>query len=162
MLIGHIPAGYLVTKIILNEINCTDSEFKFLFWCGVISSILPDFDLFYYYLIDNHQHHHHSYWIHIPFYWFVIASFSLLFGLIFHKRMILLITLIVFSNVMLHLLLDSVTSKIKWLYPFSDNYFGIFIIPAEYNWWVWSFIFHWTFLIEITIFLIASYIFIRQ
>ena len=162
MLIAHLPIGYFVTKAILSKVDCTNSEFRFLFWCGIVSSFLPDFDLFYYYKIDNYQHHHHSYWSHIPIYWLGITLFIFMLGKIFRKRIISLITLIVLSNIMSHLFLDSITSKIKWLYPLTDSYFGLFNIMSRYDWWVWNFIFHWTFIIEVLLFLIALYVFLNN
>jgi inner membrane protein len=40
---------------------------------------------------------------------------------------------------------------ISWLYPFVDYDLSLFTVPATRDFWVWSFVFHWSFLLEITI-----------
>ena len=67
-----------------------------------------------------------------------------------------------FFAVMSHMLLDSVTSGIKWLYPFDDRYFGLWrlwLVPAGYDWWVLNYVLHWTFIYELSL-VAASLIFV--
>ena len=68
MFIGHLPAGYVLTKTIQNRFHTQ----RFL-WAGLVASVLPDIDIFYFYFVDNKQSLHHAYWIHIPLYWLLIC-----------------------------------------------------------------------------------------
>ncbi len=165
MFIGHIPAGYISTKTvfqILPNRYIKNIRLQYAIWWGIIGSIFPDFDMFYFYLIDKRQHLHHGYWTHIPFYWSCI--FLLIFSiLISYRKLSLTIYLFVFSiNIFIHLFLDTIVGKIRWLYPFSSHDFVFFHVPALYNWWVWNFVFHWTFLFEIVIVAIAAFLIIRN
>lgn len=144
MFIGHLPAGYLLTKKIQSVLK-TD---RFL-WVGLLASILPDLDLVYFYFVDNSQYLHHGYWTHIPFYWFVIFSIALLAALLSKKKDYRDIVFIFFASIFMHLLLDTIVGKIQWLYPFSERDMYFFEVPALYGWWVFNFVFHWTFLFEI-------------
>lgn len=161
MFIAHMPAGFLLSRHILKNNREASGYVKFLL-LGLVSSIAPDFDLAYFYLIDNRQHPHHSYWTHIPFFWLCIYTALLLpvykwFGM----RGIRLLSMVLLCG-LLHLLLDSFASGIKWLYPFDTSYYGIWRIPSVYNWWVANYLFHWTFLIELLICSAAVYIFYRD
>jgi hypothetical protein len=60
-----------------------------------------------------------------------------------------------------HLILDTVTGNIYWLYPFSFVSVNIFEVADVHVWWVNNFLYHWTFLIEIAIVLSAMAVFLR-
>lgn len=156
MFIGHIPAGYILTKTIQKKFKTT----KYL-CLGIIASIFPDIDILYFYLIDDRQTLHHSYWIHIPFYWFLIGLITLVTIWLFKKKAYYIATIIFFSNIFLHLILDTIVGKIEWLYPFTNQAYFLFDVPAVYNFWVYNFIFHWTFLFEIGVITWAIYIMIK-
>ncbi len=155
-----MPAGYISTKAVfqilpLRYIKQIHLQYALL-W-GIIGSIFPDFDMFYFYLIDHRQHLHHGYWTHIPFYWLCI--FLLIFTILFaFRKCSLKIYLAVFLiNILIHLFLDTTAGKIRWLYPFSSHDFVFFNVPALHSWWVWNFVFHWTFLFEIILTAIAAF-----
>ncbi len=157
MFIGHIPAGYILTKMVQKNMRTT----KYLL-VGLVASILPDIDMFYFYLIDNKQNLHHSYWIHIPFYWFIIGAVTFLAIWLINKKEYYVAAIIFFSNIFLHLLLDTIVGKIEWLYPFTDQAFYWFEVPSVYAFWVYNFIFHWTFLLEVGVIISAGYILIQD
>ena len=165
MFIGHIPAGYLATKGVLKILSRRHTEHlrpgHVLFW-GIIGSVLPDFDVLYFYLIDNRQHLHHGYWTHIPFFWCAIFSLIFLFSFAFQRIPLRVCTLACGMNVFLHLFLDTIVGKIRWLYPLSARDIVFFHVPSVHDWWVWNFVFHWTFLFEIALMLIAVYIMLRR
>lgn len=146
MFIGHLPAGYLLTKKIQQKTQVN----KYLAW-GLIASVLPDIDLLYFYLIDHRQTMHHEYWIHIPFYWLIIAIITFLILLLLKKRAYYILALIFFANIFLHLFLDTIVGHIEWLYPFTERTYYFFEVPAVYDFWVYNFFFHWTFLFEIAV-----------
>lgn len=112
---------------------------------GLIASIFPDLDIPYFYLIDGRQTMHHFYWIYLPFYWLVIAGVTFLLIYLFKKPQYKLPAFIFFAGIFLHLFLDTLVGNILWLYPFSDHLFALFEVPAVYDFWVYNFIFHWTF-----------------
>jgi len=155
MFIAHLPAGYLLSRQILKSERDKLNYLRFLS-VGLIASIAPDFDLAYFYLIDNRQHPHHSYWTHIPIFW--VGIYALLVYPVyrlFNRLGVKLLSLFLICG-LLHMVLDSIASGIKWLYPFNTDYHGIWRIPSVYDWWVANYLFHWTFVLEIVITLTAA------
>jgi len=157
MFIGHLPAGYILTKTLQKKLGTT----KYLFF-GLLGSMIADIDIFYFYLIDNRQNLHHGYWIHIPFYWMMIAIVTILLFWILKKKDYIIASIIFFSNIFLHLFLDTIVGKIEWLYPITDKGYFLFDVPAVYDFWVWNFVFHWTFLFEIGIVVWAVVLFMKE
>ena len=150
MFIAHAPAGYVLTSFLLKSYSDEFSAkvFKRLFYVGIIASVFPDLDLFYFYFIDRRQHLHHSYWIHIPFYWLLIVVCWAVATYSFKSKGMFVAGGIVGANIFLHLVLDTVTGKIRWFYPFSRYDVVLVNVPARYGWWVWNFLLHWTFMLE--------------
>ena len=157
MFIGHLPAGYILTKKLQAKL-----KIKQYLWIGLIASILPDIDLLYFYLIDNRQHLHHDYWTHMPFYWLIIAAVTFSTLWLLRKKAYITAAIIFFSNIFLHLFLDTIVGKIAWLYPFTNQSYYLFDVPAVHDFWVYNFIFHWTFLFEIGVMVWAIYILRKQ
>jgi inner membrane protein len=157
MFIAHLPAGYILTKKLQPRLKT-----KHFLWVGLLASLLPDIDMLYFYFIDHGRTLHHNYWIHIPFYWALIAltTFTLIF--ILKKKSYQPLAIIFFANIFLHLFLDTIVGKIGWFYPFSEQGIYFFDVPAVYNWWVYNFIFHWTFLFEIALIGWAACILIKN
>jgi inner membrane protein len=157
MFIAHLPAGYILTKYLQKGFDTG----KYLL-IGLIGSIFPDVDIIYFYLIDHRQNLHHGYWIHIPYYWMIIASITIFVFWIFKKREYLIASIIFFSNIFLHLFLDTIVGKIEWLYPFTEKGYFLFDVPAVYGFWVYNFVFHWTFLIEVGLVVWAIFLLIQE
>ena len=157
MFLGHLPAGYILTKTLQKRFR-TD---RYLL-LGLVASILPDVDIVYFYLVDHRQTLHHSYWIHIPFYWLMLAAATFLVLWLFKKKEYMMVAVIFFSNILLHLILDTLVGKIQWLYPFADKAYYLFDVPAVHDFWLYNFIFHWTFLLELATIGWAIYLFIKQ
>jgi len=157
MFIAHLPGGYLLSKK-LQKILRTK---KYL-WFGLIGSVLPDTDMLYFYFIDGQQNHHHTYWIHIPFYWLVIFAFTVLLLYVVRKRIYLPAAYLFFAGIFLHLFLDTIGGDMLWLYPFSTEMAALFRVPAVYDNWIYNFLFHWTFLIEIAILVWSGIMLVRN
>ncbi|PJE64863.1 MAG: hypothetical protein COU90_01195 [Candidatus Ryanbacteria bacterium CG10_big_fil_rev_8_21_14_0_10_43_42] len=159
MFIAHFPAGYILTKKLQEKQRVN----KYL-WLGLVASILPDIDLLWFYLVDNRQTLHHDYWLHVPIFWVGIFVIWYLFLLISKQlnQKYLLPTVIFFTSITLHLLLDTIAGGIAWFYPFSDTSFVLIDVPAKYGWWVWNFVFHWSFLLELGIILWAITVFSKS
>ena len=163
MFLAHIPAGYIITThLIAREPVINQRVRRRLILWGILCSVAPDFDLAYFYLIDNRQHLHHGYWTHLPIYWCFIALIPYVYTLITNRKIFQLAMTIGFVNVMGHMLLDTVVGKIRWFYPISTMDIVLFHVPARYDWWVWNFVFHWTFLMEVSFIIYAIYLFIKR
>ena len=160
MFIAHLPAGCCLTTILLFKFVQPENErtYRRFLWTGLCASVMPDLDLIYFYLIDHRQHPHHTYITHIPFFWLAGAIWLWFCGAMFRQRFMMWSTLIIFTNGILHLFLDSVASKVLWLYPLFDDGLGLFHVPSRYSWWVWNYVFHWTFGLEIMIVVAAGYL----
>lgn len=150
MFIAHLPAGYILTRFIQRRLKTT----KYL-WVGLAAGVLPDLDLIYFYLIDHRRTLHHEYWIHLPVFWFAIWIVALVANLFVKGRKLYLVSTIFLANIFLHLALDTFAAGITWLYPFSRASFVLVTVPARYSSWIASFVFHWTFLVELAIVLWA-------
>lgn len=148
MFIAHLPAGYLLTSAI--QTGARDKSLSLLA-TGLVASVLPDIDLFWFYLIDNRQYLHRSYITHAPAFWIGLAAVAFIAARIFRLAWAPLYIGVALANLMLHMMLDSVTGGLRWLWPVSNTEFGLFHIPSVYGWWVWNFVFHWTFLLEVAV-----------
>lgn len=165
MFIAHLPAGYISTKYIINKaqtIGLPLEDTKLYITVGLIAAMLPDFDMLYFYLIDNRQHLHHGYVTHLPVFWAVPISIWAILSVIFKNKQSLLLSIIVGLNVFLHLFLDTFVGKVRWLHPLSNMDFYFFDVPAQYDWWVWNFVLHWTFLFELGILSVAGVVLYRS
>lgn len=155
MFIGHLPAGYLLTHRLVRRRNETTLSIKLVMSVGLTAAVLPDFDLFYFYLVDHRQNPHHTYWTHLPIFWLIMASVSASIARLLRRQDLLLLFLVLYANVFFHLLLDTLVGHILWLYPLSTKSLAMIEVPAQYNWWVWNFVLHWTFLIEVALWVAA-------
>lgn len=147
MLIAHLPAGYLLTTALVPR----GSGRKAL-WIGLLASVALDLDLLYFYLIDGGRHPHHGYWTHYPFTWLCVLLGALaLVPLLRRFTPFRWFLLLILPNILLHLLLDSLVGDVRWLAPFSDRGFSLLEVPAVHDFWLYNFVFHWTFLFEVAI-----------
>ncbi|MGH1479449.1 MAG: metal-dependent hydrolase [Geminicoccales bacterium] len=162
MFIAHAPAGYIVAHITEKIISKDRNETKIIIIFGLLFSILPDFDMIYFYTIDNQQHLHHSYWTHIPVFWLSCSLFFLALSRIIKNRVMFLCGLMLLLESVVHLILDSVVGGILWLYPINSTAYTLFIVPAQHSHWILNFVFHWTFLLELGILLLAVSVFFMR
>lgn len=56
----------------------------------------------------------------------------------------------------MHLILDTLVGGILWLWPVDNRSVSLAVVPALYDHWIMSVVFHWSFLIEITITILAT------
>jgi len=153
MLIAHIPAGYIVAKTF-------KQEKKSLIVSSLIFSVWPDLGLIYFYFFDNATSHRH-YFPHLPIVMIMIFILTVpLYHMKFFEKMKMYYVLF-FVNWLMHLILDTFTERIFWLYPFSDEGFMLIEIPAVYNHWIISFILHWSFAVELAIVAFALILFFK-
>jgi inner membrane protein len=159
MIIGHAPAGYITAKLLRqNFIRRGVSSRKFLM-VGIFGALAPDLDMFYFHLIDHRQHHHHSYFSHFPILWFCLLVISLLWMRYNLSSKAASLAFIFCLSGFIHLILDSIVGDIWWLAPFVDRPFVMFTVPALYQPWWLNFIFHWSFALELALWVVALFIY---
>ena len=145
MFIGHLPAGYLLTRK-LERVLCVTGWL----WLGLLASVLPDFDLLWFYLVDHRRTLHHHYWIHRPFYWLIISSIWFSLSAARRSPRLRIAGFIVLPNILLHLLLDTIVGKIDWLFPWSGRGYSLFEVKAtHHDWYITNYLVHWTFCFEV-------------
>lgn len=158
MFISHLPAGYMMTRHFAKKRenrNC-------LILTGLCASILPDLDLLWFYLIDNRQHAHHGYLFHMPLFWVILAVSAFAFARLMRWRQAEPFIFVTLAGLLLHMVLDSIAAEIAWFRPFSTYEVNLVHVPRRYEWWVWNFVLHWTFLLEIGIVVAAATTFWRD
>jgi hypothetical protein len=152
MIIGHLPAGYVLTKLGYWRFGrLIDSYRKFMFW-GVFGSVAPDLDMFYFHLVDNGRIHHHKYFSHYPVLWLALVVIAAVLCLSKLTREKLGVHGLIFAVAgFCHLILDTIVGDIWWLAPFVDQPFAFATVPALYKPWWLNFFLHWSFLLEVAV-----------
>lgn len=156
MIIGHLPAGYLLTRWFSTRAPLRACNSNVLMAAGLLGSVFPDFDMLYFYLVDHRQTHHHLYWTHWPVFWVAVLAISAVVLIALKRRAWLLIAGVFVTNVFVHLMLDTIVGDVWWLAPFVNQPFALFTVPAIYKPWWLNFILHGSFLLELVIVVIAS------
>ena len=157
MITAHLPSGYLLAKLTRTP--------RSLMPFAILGAVLPDFDMFWFHLVDNRAFHHHKYWVHVPGFWLPVAVFTLAFLYLFIrprlKFPVMQAAYLFFAAILIHLILDSFTGSIMWLWPFDHTLYELVKVSAQYDNWVWSFILHWTFSAEVMIWFAAIYLYFK-
>jgi inner membrane protein len=168
MLLAHAPAGYLLAKVLSRTAfkNIVDPKrsnrlYQLMMASGLIGSILPDFDFIYNVFFDARHTSHHAYITHMPWFWILLTALSIASGTIFKIKKVSLITITGCLAALLHLICDTITAEIYWLYPFVNKGYNLFAVSDVHVWWVQNYLSHWTFLIEIAIITVAGVFFMR-
>lgn len=163
MFIGHLPASYLATSVLLDRTGAAGSQRRRLIALGLAAGVAPDFDLPYFYLVDQHRHLHHSFFPHLPSFWLMALALSSAALWLTHSRKASWLVLgVIGLNVTLHLVLDSVAGGIRWLWPLSSAEFRLVVVPARHHPWYLNFILHWTFGLEVALVVGAMWLFLRR
>src|SRR4051812_16530499 len=151
MIIGHLPAGYVVS-VFAHMRWARDAVARRLFiTAGMAGAIAPDVDLLYFYLIDGRQHHHHTYFTHFPIVWAALLLVCVQWLNAARFKQLPALALIFCINGFVHLMLDTIVGDIWWFAPFVDKPYSLFTVPAAYTPWLLSFILHWSFLLELAV-----------
>lgn len=129
-----------------------------MFAAAIVGAVLPDVDLLFFYFVDDRAIHHHRYWMHVPFFWAVIASVTL--PVVWTSRL-RPVAVAFFAAILMHLLLDSIGGGIMWLAPFNTELVELVTVPPTQSHWVLSFVLHWTFLFEVLIWILAAYLYLK-
>ena len=161
VIIGHIPAGYLVAALLQRHVRKWGVNRSQVLIASLAGSVAPDTDLLWFYLIDNRQYHHHTYWPHYPIVWGGIFAASVICNRasIFSRPSFLL--LIFATAGLIHMALDSIVGDIWWFAPWLDKPYSLFTVPARFKFWWLNFILHWSFILEIALCLSTYFVCFR-
>ena len=151
MITAHLPAGYLLSRGL--------KPAPYVVTACLVGSIFPDLDLFWYEFIDHHAVHHHRYWVHVPLFWAMVLVVALPIVNRFAPQLFRA-TIAFVCAIFLHIMLDSIAGGIMWSWPFDDTMTYLFKVPRREGFWLWSFILHPIFLLEIAIWIAAAFAFV--
>lgn len=154
MFIAHLPAGYLFTRFLQHRFRIVGYA-----WWGIAGSVFPDVDMLWFYFVDHRQTLHHEYWTHTPVVWLALWVAVGFVYFVTKKRSVLIAGSMFIGNVFLHLLLDTWAGGVAWFRPFVDTSYVFVTVPATRDWWVWSFVTHWSFLVEVAMIIAAVVLF---
>lgn len=144
MFIGHLPAAYLAFKAAAPKTLPLAA-----FAVGLIGGVLPDIDMLWFTFVDSSRHHH-EFITHRPVVWATLGLASVALYRASRHQMGL-IGLCLSLGALLHLILDSIAGKVSWLWPVSDVSLTLVQVQATHDHWIKSFLYHWTFKIEIAV-----------
>ena len=178
MMIGHLPAGFILGKTLqklMPDYLCRRN----IMVVSLIGSILPDLDMIYFYAVDR-SISHHLYYSHIPFLFCALIPISFIFLYTKSNKSNGFLILVLWSSLILHAILDTTVEGILWTYPFCErtssnliNWSDKSTIPHIFEphdivWsfgglklegWVINVMAHWTFLLEIATIIISVLVF---
>jgi LexA-binding, inner membrane-associated putative hydrolase len=159
MLVAHIPAGYLIAKLIQKTGHFVA---KGTFVATLIGAVIPDIDMIWFWIVDNRQHHHHGYFSHWPSFWLIVFLVGLAISFLISKQTWIVAIIMFFVGTMSHMVLDSVAAPIMWLAPLSYQWFELSHVPASAHGATYALLTHWTFGLELAICLCAVAVFYRE
>lgn len=142
MFIAHFPAAWLSAVLLRKQLLRVQMPVT----AYLMGAVAPDLDLLRFYLMDDRSVNHHHYITHMPALWMLV----LLAGLLLPWQ-IGRITVAFAMGALLHLVLDSIVGAINWGWPITPTGAPLVVVPKTHEWWVASFLTHWTFLVEILI-----------
>ncbi|KAB7615763.1 metal-dependent hydrolase [Amylibacter sp. SFDW26] len=154
MITAHLPSGYLLGKVMRVDT-------RVLMFAAMVGAIFPDLDLLWFYYFDEKAFHHHRYWVHAPGFWLLFSPI-IICVLAIWNRYILKVFLTFLIGIYLHIFLDTIAGGIMWLWPFSDRLYELVRVQPTHNHFVLSFIAHWTFWLEIIIWILATFLLFRS
>ncbi|MFC1612757.1 metal-dependent hydrolase [Patescibacteria group bacterium] len=134
MIFSHFPAGYITAKITEKKFwkNFSRIEILWLYAIILFFSIFPDIDLFYFYFINGINGHHenltHSFFLYI-----FIALIVYFLGTLKKNRFIKYMAFSIVLGATSHLVLDSLFSCVKWIWPIRNGVYGLPLITSYFN-----------------------------
>lgn len=155
MLIGHLPAGYFISRYIIKKNHLPLN--KTWIGLGLLGAVLPDFDLIYPIFFNSSIASHRMLLTNIPLLWLFLALICQFAYLIWKRIWIKYATFLIFANVFFHFILDTPFVGVKWLWPFYDKLIGIYNVGLTDGFIVENYFHHWYWYLEI-LFWIASII----
>jgi hypothetical protein len=163
MIIAHLPAGYILSKLAYKGFASHIDNYRAFMWRGIFGALAPDMDLLYYHLIDHRRTLHHKYFSHYPIFWLTLIIIAIgLFTWKAKRQTVGCYSLIFAISGFAHLILDTMVGNIWWLAPFIDRPFSFVILPHRFHPWWLNMMLHWSFSIELIIVVWAVYLLLRS
>jgi inner membrane protein len=159
MIIGHAPSGYIIASLLLRKFSERSISPTLFFVAGVIGALAPDLDMLYFHLVDHRQHHHHTYFPHFPLLWLSLLSVSVAWLRLNKESKCAALAFVFCLGGFFHMVLDTIVGDIWWFAPFLDRPFAMFTVPALYKPWWLNFILHWSFALELSLWVWAFLIY---
>lgn len=118
---------------------------------GLAVLVLADLDVVWFYLVNHQQNLHHEFLFQWPLFWVDAAGVSWLAAQALSWRKARPFIGVAIASLLLHMVLDGIAAGIAKLMPLRDAEINLVAALARHGWWVWNFILHWTFLLELAI-----------
>ena len=150
MISAHLPAGYLVGRLAARDARILAAV--------VVGAILPDIDMLWFHLVDHGRTHHHLYPTHWPLFWLALCLPAFALAATAGWRRTARSVLALLAGTWLHLALDTVAAPVFWAMPFAAAPIELIEVPARHGNWLLSFLLHWTFGLELMIWLAAIFL----
>ena len=150
MLIAHGPAGYLVGVTATRARRRLD-----LVIAGIVGGLLPDLDAVGYHL-GIVQGFHRATPLHWPSVWIALTLIGL--TVILFKRGMGEIITVIGVSALVHCGLDMTMAPLYWGAPFHWHSYEMVHVPGGWSPYWLGFIFYWTFLPEIMIWIAAFWL----
>lgn len=162
MIIGHLPAGYVISRLMVRHAKPLGVSATAFLWAGVFGALAPDLDMFYFHLVDHRQHHHHTYFTHYPVVWLALLAVSAIWLYTARRKNHAACVAIFSLNGFAHMFFDTLVGDIWWLAPWGNEPFSFFTVPALYKPWWLNFLLHWSFAVELAFLAWATYLWRRS
>jgi len=156
MIIGHLPIGYFTTRYLIKKLKLPLKPI----WLGLglFASISPDLDYIYWIVSESQADTHRGIITSTPFFYLTLFILSVIVYYSYRKYWLKCAILLVFINILIHFIIDTVFYGNRWLYPFSNAYYGIYNVGGYGsgvgiqipNYWS-----HWYWYLEIGLWIIA-------
>ena len=158
MIIGHLPAGYIASKLLFMRLAPPFASYPAFMCAGLLGAIAPDVDLLWFYLVDQRRQHHHLYFTHWPIVWLSFLALSVCWFRKAERREAPALAVIFSINGFIHMCLDSIVGDIWWFAPVIDKPFSLFTVPPVYKPWWFNFLLHWSMLLEVALAVLAIWL----
>jgi len=145
MIFSHAPAGFLVAYFTRKywAQKLSEKQINYLYFLGAIFGIFPDIDVFYFYFFDATLRHR-EFITHSLILYLLILIVLYFIAKIIKSGFVKALNFVFFFAVLSHLILDSLTAGIMWIYPFSHYTYGL----LNFNFLANSFYGHYVFYID--------------
>lgn len=153
MLIGHLPVGYFITRSLIKKLKLPLN--KLWLGLGLLAAILPDFDIVYTVFVKQSIGSHRYYFTNFPAFYLTLLLISVIVYYLIRKKWLKFVIIIVFANIFVHLLLDTMFVGIKWFWPFSDILIGVYNVGLTGGIIVENYFTHWYWHLEIVLWIAA-------
>ena len=153
MLTAHFPSGYIAGHLLARRGE------PIVLGAAILGAVFPDIDMLWFVFVDGGIVHHHAYPTHWPLFWIALGLLTTLAAARYPRSGRAILALC--AGALLHTVLDTIAAPIYWLMPFDNTAFELMAVPARYEHWIVSFLLHWTFALELTIWALAAMTYVQ-